>query len=52
MMEKCQEMKAQKQKMQTDIAAQDAQLREQIGEMNRAPEKKKFGRMRKDADQV
>ena len=45
MMEKCQEMKAQKQKMQTDIAAQDAQLREQIGEMNRAPEKKKMSLM-------
>lgn len=45
MMEKCQEMKAQKQKMTADIAAQDARLTEQIAEMNRAPEDKKMGLM-------
>ena len=45
MMEKCQEMKAQKQKMKEDIAAQDARLTEQLAEMNRAPEGKKIGLM-------
>ncbi|MEO8049802.1 MAG: hypothetical protein ABI833_05250 [Acidobacteriota bacterium] len=45
MMEKCQEMKAQKQKMKADIAAQDARLTEQLAEMNRAPEGKKLGLM-------
>jgi len=45
MMEKCQEMKAQKQRMKEDIAAQEAQLTEQLTEMNRAPEGKKIGRM-------
>lgn len=45
MMEKCQEMKLQKQKMKADIAAQDAQLTEQLAEMNRAPEGKKMGLM-------
>jgi len=45
MMEKCQEMKAQKQRMKEDIAAQEAQLTEQLAEMNRAPEDKKMGLM-------
>lgn len=45
MMEKCQEMKAQKQRMKEDIAAQEAQLTEQHSEMNRAPEDKKIGLM-------
>jgi Skp family chaperone for outer membrane proteins len=45
MMEKCQEMKAQKQRMKEDIAAQEAQLTEQLSEMNRAPEDKKIGLM-------
>jgi hypothetical protein len=41
MMERCQQMKEQKQKMMEDIKAQDAQLTEQLAEMNRAPEDKK-----------
>ncbi|WP_304819742.1 hypothetical protein [Candidatus Binatus sp.] len=45
MMERCQEMKEQKQKMQEDIKAQDAQLTEELTEMNRAPEDKKVGLM-------
>lgn len=45
MMDKCQEMKAQKQRMKEDIAAQEAQLTEQLSEMNRAPEDKKIGLM-------
>jgi Skp family chaperone for outer membrane proteins len=45
MMEKCQEMKAQKQRMKEDIAAQDAQLTKQLSEMNRAQEDKKIGLM-------
>lgn len=45
MMEKCQEMKAQKQRMKEDLAAQEARLTEQLSEMNRAPEDKKIGLM-------
>jgi 5,10-methylene-tetrahydrofolate dehydrogenase/methenyl tetrahydrofolate cyclohydrolase len=45
MMEKCQEMKARKQRMKEDTAAQEAQLTEQLSEMNRAPEDKKIGLM-------
>ena len=45
MMDKCQEMKAQKQRMKEDMAAQEAQLTEQLTEMNRAPEDKKIGLM-------
>ena len=45
MMERCQEMKEQKQKMKDDMKVQDAQLTEQLAEMNRAPEDKKMGLM-------
>ncbi len=45
MMERCQEMKEQKQKMMEDMKAQDAQLTERLTEMNRAPEDKKMGLM-------
>ena len=45
MMERCQEMKEQKQKMKEDMKAQDAQLTEQLTKMNRAPENKKMGLM-------
>src|ERR1017187_6996169 len=45
MMARCQEMKEQKQKMKDDSAAQDAQLTEQLAEMNRAPRKEKVGLM-------
>src|ERR1035437_4736184 len=45
MMERCQEMKEQKQKMMEDMKAQDAQLTEQLTKMNRAPENKKMGLM-------
>jgi hypothetical protein len=45
MMERCQEMKAQKQKMKEDSEAQDAQLTKQLAEMNRAPERKKMDLM-------
>jgi hypothetical protein len=45
MMERCQEMKEQKQKMEADIKAQDAQLTEQLTEMNRAPKEKKMALM-------
>ncbi len=45
MMERCQEMKAHKQKMKEDSEAQDAQLTKQLAEMNRAPEKKKLDLM-------
>ena len=41
MMEQCQEMKAQKEKMKADMKAHDAQLTEQLTEMNRAPQDKK-----------
>lgn len=45
MMERCQEMMEQKQKMKEDIKAQDDQLTEQLAEMNRAPKAKKMGLM-------
>jgi hypothetical protein len=41
MMEQCQEMKEHKQKMKEDMKAQDAELTNQITEMNRAPQDKK-----------
>lgn len=45
MMERCQAMKEQKQKMKEDMKAQDAQLTEQLAQMNRAPEDKKMDLM-------
>src|ERR1035437_953278 len=45
MMERCQEMKEQKQKMKEDMKAQDAQLTEHLTKMNRAPGDKKMGLM-------
>jgi hypothetical protein len=45
MTERCQEMKDQKQKMKEDAKAQDAQLTEELANMNRAPEDKKMGLM-------
>ena len=45
MMEGCQEMKEQKQKMKEEMKAQDAQLTEQIAKMNSAPEDKKMSLM-------
>ena len=45
MMERCQEMKEQKQKMKEDMKAQDARLTEQLADMNRAPKDKKVGLM-------
>lgn len=45
MMERCQEMKKQKQQMKEDMKAQDAQLTEQLAKMNSAPEDKKMGLM-------
>ncbi len=45
MMEQCQEMKAQKAKMKADMKAHDAQLIEQLAEMNRAPQDKKMDLM-------
>jgi len=45
MMERCQEMKQQKQKMMADMKAQDDQLMEQVADMNRAPHDKKIGLM-------
>ena len=45
MMERCQKMKQQKQDMKDDIKAQDAQLTEQLANMNRAPEAQKTGLM-------
>jgi len=45
MMEGCQEMKEQKQKMKEDIEAQDAALTEQIAKMNSAPDDKKMSLM-------
>ena len=43
MMERCQEMKEQKQKMMEDMKAQDAELTGQVAQMNSAPEDKKLG---------
>ena len=45
MMERCQEMKQQKQKMMADMKAQDDQLMEQVAEMNRAAQDKKIDLM-------
>jgi vancomycin resistance protein YoaR len=45
MMERCQEMKEQKQKMKEDMKAQDAQLTNQITKMNHAPKDKKINLM-------
>ncbi len=45
MMEHCQEMKEQKQKLKEDGKAQDDRLTGQLSEMNRAPEDKKMGLM-------
>ena len=45
MMQSCQEMKDQKQKMKEDIKSQDAQLTQQLTEMNGASEEKKMGLM-------
>lgn len=42
MMERCQAMKEQKQKMMADMKAQDAELTEQVAKMNSAPEGKKM----------
>lgn len=41
MMERCQEMQAQKQKMMAEMKAQDVALTEQVATMNRAPSDKK-----------
>jgi len=45
MMERCQEMMQQRQKMMEDMKAQDAELTEQVATMNRAPENQKLGLM-------
>ncbi len=45
MMERCQKMKEQKQKMIADMKAQDAELTEAVAKMNRAPEDKKMSLM-------
>ena len=45
MMERCQEIKAQNQKMTEDMKAQDAELTKQLTEMNNAPDDKKMGLM-------
>ena len=45
MMERCQKMKEQKQKMMTEMKTQDAELTEQLTKMNSAPEDKKMGLM-------
>ena len=45
MMESCQEMMQQRQKMMEDMKAQDAELTEQVAKMNRAPENQKLGLM-------
>jgi hypothetical protein len=45
MMDRCQEMKQQKQNMKDDIKVQDAQLTEQVLNMNRAPGYQKTGLM-------
>ena len=43
MMERCQKMKEQKQKVMAEMKTQDAELSEQIARMNSAPEDKKLG---------
>ena len=45
MMEHCQKMKQQKQDMKADVKAEDAQLTEQLANMNRAPDDQKTGLM-------
>ena len=45
MMERCEEMKAQKQKMKEDMKAQDAELTEHVAKMNSAPQDKKMDLM-------
>src|SRR5450759_431727 len=45
MMERCQAMKEQKEKMMADMKAQDAELTVQVAKMNSAPEDKKMGLM-------
>jgi hypothetical protein len=45
MMERCQAMKEQKQKMMADMKAQNAELTEQVAEMNSAPVDKKMSLM-------
>jgi hypothetical protein len=45
MMERCQAMKEQKEKMMADMKAQDAELTEQLTKMNSAPEDKKVSLM-------
>ena len=45
MKEQCQAMKEEKQKMTEDMKAQDAQLTQQLAEMNGAPDDKKVGLM-------
>ena len=45
MMERCQAMKEQKEKMMADMKAQDAELAVQVAKMNSAPENKKLDMM-------
>ena len=45
MMERCQQMKAETQKLKEDTAAQDAQITGQLTEMNLAAKEKKMGLM-------
>ena len=45
MMERCQEMKEQKQQMKEDMKAQDVELTEHVAKMNSAPEDKKISLM-------
>lgn len=45
MMERCQQMMAHKKTLAADVKAQDAQLTQQLAEMNRAPENRKMGLM-------
>ena len=45
MMEQCQEMKEQKAKMKAEMKVHDAQLTEELGTMNRAPQDKKTNLM-------
>ena len=45
MMESCQAMKEQKEKMLADMKAQDAELTEHVAKMNRAPEAEKMSVM-------
>jgi len=45
MMQRCQEMKEQKEKMMADMKAQDAELAVQVAKMNSAPENKKLDLM-------